>query len=93
MLSEYNIQKASSMDQIIFNYFKLNPKVKEIQAKDLMEIFVKENVFSKDYKEGLPLRDFLKKVEESDRLDLFKKSSLVRKEENRYWFFVRRAKK
>jgi len=93
MLSEYNIQKASSIDQIVFDYFKLNPKVKEIQAKDLMEIFVRENVFSKDYKEGLPLRDFLKKVEESDNLNLFKKTSLVRKEENRYWFFVRRAKK
>ncbi|MBC7655139.1 MAG: hypothetical protein H7098_11805 [Oligoflexus sp.] len=93
MLSEYNIQKASSIDQIVFDYFKLNPKLKEIQAKDLMEIFVEQKVFSKDYKEGLPLRDFLKKVEESDSLDLFKKSKLVRNEENRYWFFERRGNK
>ncbi len=93
MLSEYNIQKAGTIDQIVSDYFKLHPKVKEVQAKDLMEDFVKGGAFSKDYKEGLPLRDFLKKLEESNKLDLFKKSKLIRNEENKYWFFVRKGKK
>ncbi|MBU0696726.1 MAG: hypothetical protein KKE39_09425 [Bacteroidetes bacterium] len=93
MLSEYNIQKAGTIDQIVFDYFKLHPKVKEIQAKDLMEDFIKGGVFSKDYKDGLPLRDFLKKLEDNDSLDLFKQTKLIRKVENKYWFFVKRTKK
>jgi hypothetical protein len=93
MLSEYNIQKVGTIDQIVFDYFKLHPKVKEVQAKDLMEDFIKGGVFSKDYKEGLPLRDFLKKLEDNDSLDLFKQTKLIRKAENKYWFFVRRSKK
>lgn len=93
MLSEINIQKASAIDQIVADYFKLNPKIKEVQAKDLMEHFVKGGVFKVDYKDGLPLRDFLKKLEENDKLDLFKKAQLIRNEENRYWYFVKKGKK
>lgn len=93
MLSEYNIQKVGKIDQIVFDYFTQNPKVKEVQAKDLMEDFVKAGVFSKDYKAGLPLREFLKKVEDSNNLDLFKKATLIRNEETKYWFFVRIGKK
>ncbi len=93
MLSEYNIQKAGIIDQIVFDYFKLNPKVKEVQAKDLMEEFVKAGAFSKDYKDGLPLRDFLKKLEENNSLDLFKQSKLIRKAENKYWYFAKKGKK
>ncbi len=93
MLSETNIQKAGAIDQIVFDYFKLNPKVKEMQAKDLMKNFVESGVFKLDYKDGLPLRDFLKKVEEADRLDLFKQSKLVRNEENKYWYFMKKVKK
>lgn len=93
MLSEHNIQKAGTIDQIVFDYFKANPKVKEVQAKDLMEEFVKGGAFSQNYKEGLPLREFLKKLESSNQLNLFKKSKLVKNEENKYWYFVRPAKK
>ena len=93
MLSEYNIQKAGTIDQIVFDYFKLHSKVKEVQAKDLMEDFIKGGVFNKDYKDGLPLRDFLKKLEDNDSLDLFKQTKLIRKVENKYWFFVKRTKK
>lgn len=92
MLSEYNIQKAGAIDQIVADYFKLHPKVKEVQAKDLMQDFVKGGVFAKDYKDGLPLRDFLKKVEESNSLNLFKKSKLIRKEEDKYWYFMKKGK-
>lgn len=93
MLSEYNIKKAGEMDQIVFDYFKLHPKLKEIQVKDLMEIFVSSGVFSKDYKDGLPLRDFLKKIEENNSLDLFKQIKLIRKAEDKYWYFLKKAKK
>ncbi|MFC5284637.1 hypothetical protein [Pedobacter alpinus] len=93
MLSEHNIQKAITMDQIVVDYFKLNPKLKEIQAKDLMGEFVKAGVFSKDYKDGLPLRDFLKKLEENNQLDLFEKSKLIKNEENKYWYFVKSKNK
>ncbi len=93
MLSEYNIEKVGAIDQIVHDYFKKNPKVNEVQAKDLMEHFVKAGVFKEDYKAGLPLRDFIKKVEGSNSLDLFKKSELIKNEESKYWFFVRIAKK
>lgn len=93
MLSENNIQKAGLIDQIVVDYFKLNPKIKEVQAKDLMEHFVNGGVFKENYKDGLPLRDFLKKLEEYDELDLFKLSTLVKNEENRYWYFVKKVKK
>jgi len=93
MLSEYNIQKAGTIDQIVFDYFKLHPKLKEVQAKDLMEDFIKGAVFSKDYKDGLPLRDFLKKLEDNNSLDLFKQIKLIRKAEDKYWYFIKKAKK
>ena len=86
MLSEYNIQKTGAIDQIVFDYFKLNPKVKEVQAKDLMDEFVKAGVFTKNYKDGLP-------IEDSNQLDLFKKSTLIRNQENKYWYFIKKTKK
>jgi len=93
MLSELNIQKAGAIDQIVSDYFKLNPKVKEVQAKDLMEAFVKGGVFKENYKDGLPLREFIKKIDEDNGVDLFKKSKLFKNEENKYWFFARASKK
>jgi hypothetical protein len=93
MLSEHNIQKAGTIDQIVLDYFKLYPEVKEVQAKDLMEDFIKGGVFSKDYKDGLPLREFFKKLEDNNGLDLFKQTKLIRKAENKYWFFVKRTNK
>lgn len=90
MVSESIIHKAGRIDQIVFDYFKKNPKENEVQAKALMEDFINVGVFTKNYKEGLPIRNFLRRLDENNRLDLLKQSKVFRKEVNRYWFFERK---
>lgn len=90
MLSEKIIHKVGRIDQIVRDYFKRNPSVKELLAKDLMQLFVEKGIFNKDYsRPGLPIRNLLRQLDAENKLSLLKHCKVVRHAVNRNWYFYK----
>jgi hypothetical protein len=88
MLTENTIHKTGRIDQVVRDYFNSNPSVKEVAAKDLMQLFVDKDIFNKDYsRPGLPIRNLLRQLDEENKLSLLKHCKVVRHAVNRNWFF------
>jgi hypothetical protein len=88
MLSEDTIHKTGRIDQIVRDYFNNNPSVKEVPAKDLMQLFIDKGIFNKDYlRPGLPIRNLLRKLDAENKLSLLKHCKVVRHTKNRNWYF------
>jgi len=91
MLSGDMIHKAGRIDQIIRDYFDERPSVTKIRAKDLMQIFVGKGIFNKDYsRQGLPIRNLLRRLDEENKLHLLLHCYVVRHQTNRSWYFCRK---
>ncbi|WP_208796407.1 hypothetical protein [Flavobacterium fluviatile] len=69
------------------DYFYNNASVSVVPAKDLMPYFIKANIFSKDEKNGLPIRKVLRKLDERNELHLLPHLIAERKTKNTNWFF------
>lgn len=88
MLTENTIHKAGRIDQVVRDYFNNNPSVKEVAAKDLMQLFVDKGIFNKDYsRPGLPIRNLLRQLDAENKLSLLKHCKVVRHGVNRNWYF------
>lgn len=88
MLTENTIHKAGRIDQTVRDYFDSNPSIKEVAAKDLMELFVEKGIFNKDYsRPGLPIRNLLRQLDAENKLSLLKHCKVVRHAVNRNWYF------
>jgi len=79
-----NIQKINT---VIKEYFDLNKSIKILPAKDLMPQFIKAGIFSKDYKNGLPIRNMLRDLDKKNELSLIPYTIAERKMKNTNWFF------
>lgn len=91
MLSETEIHKAGRVDQIVRDYFDANPSISEIQAKELMDLFIEKGIFAKNHRNGLPIRKFLRALDAANKLELISNSKVIRKEVNRNWVFTRKG--
>lgn len=90
MLSDAIIHKAGRIDQIVRDYFENNPYINEIQAKDLMPLFISKGLFNKDYsRPGLPIRNLLRELDKENKLSLLKHCKVVRHNVNRNWYFTK----
>jgi hypothetical protein len=58
-ITNADIQKALRIKKAVTEYFDSSNQTK-VMAKDLMTVFVAKEIFNKDHKEGLPIRDFLR---------------------------------
>jgi hypothetical protein len=89
-MTEKQIHLVGRIDQIVRDYFKANPSIKEIAAKDLMPLFVANGIFNKDYsRPGLPIRNILRALDAENKLGLLKHCKVVRNAVNRNWYFSR----
>ena len=71
MLTETTIHKAGRIDQVVRDYFDSNPSLKEVAAKDLMQLFIDKGIFNKDYsRPGLPIRNLLRQLDAENKLSL-----------------------
>lgn len=77
------INKAVSL------FFEVNPTIAICKCKDLMPICIKMGMFNKDHREGLPLRNLLRKLDDSGNSHLITSLKIERKVKNRYWYFIR----
>jgi hypothetical protein len=90
MLTESTIHKTGRIDQVVRDFFKENPSVKEVPAKDLMKLFVDKGIFNKDYSRlGLPIRNLLRQLDDENKLSLLKHCKVVRHAVNRNWYFTK----
>ena len=52
-----------------------------------MPILIEKEFFIKDHRDGLPLRNLLRQLDDDNLLYLFPQVTAERKDRNRYWFF------
>lgn len=83
------MEKLNAIQKVVEDYFYNNPFVSVIPAKDLMPYFIKANIFSKDEKNGLPIRKVLRLLDERNELHLLPNVIAERKTKNTNWFFGR----
>lgn len=57
------------------------------KPKDLMPFLIEKGFFEKDHREGLPLRNVLRALDESNKLYLIPQVRVERKAKNRSWYF------
>lgn len=89
MVGDQTTQKVLRIRRAVQEYFDKNPSVSELPAKDLMPWFIKKGIFDKDHRNGLPVRDVLRKLDDANMLNLIPHVRVERKEKNRNWFFQR----
>lgn len=81
------LHKIGRIDQIVRDYFDKNKSVTEIPAKDLMPLFIEKEIFIKDHRNGLPIRNILRELDAENKLNLLKNVKVVRNPINRNWYF------
>jgi len=65
-----DLEKINNVNKVVINYFKVNPKISKILAKELMPDFIKAGISNKDHKEGLPIRNILRALDKQKQLAL-----------------------
>lgn len=80
--------KIESINRVIKAYFEKNTSVTIIPAKDLMSAFIEAGIFTKDHKNGLPIRKILRELDKADLLQLIPFIHAERKEKDTYWYFI-----
>lgn len=86
-ITKDDIQKTLRIKRVVNKYFEISSESK-IPAKELMELFIKEEIFDKNYKDGQPIRDFLRYLEENNHLHLIPQVFFEQKEQNKNWYFI-----
>ena len=85
-----NTMLIERINKVVSDYFASHASVDKIRAKDLMEEFIAAGIFKADHKNGLPIRDLLRELDDQGRLSELPNVEPERKEKNTYWYFVRR---
>lgn len=79
----------AEINQVVKEYFESNPTDKTIPAKDLMPQFIEAGIFTKDHRNGLPIRNILRELDRANSLQLIPYVRAERKKVNTNWFFDR----
>ncbi|HRF16791.1 MAG TPA: hypothetical protein PK977_01435 [Chitinophagaceae bacterium] len=83
------MDKIAHINTVIQDYFDKHKNISRVPAKDLMPYFVKAGVFSKDTKQGLPIRNILRQLQKSKQLHQIPFVMAEQKDVNTSWFFGR----
>ena len=87
-LTHTDIQKAIKIRKAVNEYFKTS-NVSKVQAKELMSLFISKGIFTHDEKDGLPIRNFLRFLDENQQLSLIPQVLAERKDKYTYWYFIK----
>ena len=87
-ISNDDIQKALRIKRAVSKYFETSTKTK-VEAKELMPLFIKDGIFKKDHKDGLPIREFLRYLYEVNHLHVIPQALYEQKEVNKNWYFIK----
>lgn len=84
-------RKIDKINNVLADYFASSADSK-IPAKELMPLFIKNGIFEKDHKNGLPIRQLLRELDSRNELNLIPYVYPERKDANTRWFFVNKVK-
>jgi len=91
-ITDNEIQMALRIKRCVNEFFDSN-NLSIIEAKELMPQFIKMGIFKSNYQDGLPIRDFLRHLEEEKQLRLIPQALYQQKDTNMNWFFINTNKK
>lgn len=81
--------KIKQINNVLNKFFSNPSNPRAVRAKDLMELFIAHGIFEKDNKNGLPIRDLLRKLDRKNKLHLIPFVHPERKSKNTYWYFIK----
>lgn len=87
-LSDNDIQKALRIKRAVIEYFENSTETK-VQAKELMNLFISKKIFTTNHKDGLPIRDFLRLLDQNEQLNLIPQVLFEQKNQNKNWYFIK----
>jgi hypothetical protein len=87
-ITDNEIQMALRIKRCVKEFFDTHNKT-EIEAKELMPLFIKMGIFKSNYQDGLPIREFLRHLEKENYLNLIPQSLYKQKNTNKNWFFIK----
>jgi hypothetical protein len=90
-LTKDEIQKALRIKRVVSEYFETSNQSK-IPAKELMDLFIEKGIFNSNNQDGLPIRDFLRRLDENRQLKLIPQIFFEQKDVNKNWYFLKPAK-
>lgn len=90
-VTDADIQKALRIKRAVKEYFESSSETK-VQAKELMTFFIARGIFKSNHKDGLPIRDFLRFLNENGHLHLIPQAFFEQKDVNKNWFFIKSNK-
>lgn len=79
--------KIRLINQVISAYFEDYKSEHTIPAKDMMPYFIQAGIFTKDEKNGLPIRKLLRALDKNNQLSLIPFVYADRKAINTNWYF------
>jgi hypothetical protein len=87
-ITDTEIQKAFRIKRCVKEFFDTHIKT-EVEAKELMPLFIKKGIFLTNSQNGIPIQDFLKHLEKLNYLNLIPQALYKQKNTNKKWFFIR----
>lgn len=81
-------QTINSINTAIEAFFNTDSTLKIVPVKVLMPAFIKAGIFKKDHKNGKPIRDILRELDETDQLQLIPYVHAERRALDTYWYFI-----
>lgn len=80
-------ERISSINSVLRDYFTKHPQSGMILAKEFMPLFIKNGIFNKDNREGLPIRKVLRNLDTENSLDKIPYVHAERKPKTINWYF------
>lgn len=81
-------KQIESINSVIEAYFATHTDTTIIPVKELMPELIAAGVFTKDVKNGKPIRDVLKALHKSNELAQIPYAHAIQNGEDTYWYFV-----
>jgi hypothetical protein len=82
-------EKIEQINRVVNDYFENSSKENSVAVKELMPYFIKAGIFTKDHRNGLPIREVLKHLDKRKELNKIPFVHAERKEKNTFWYFLR----
>jgi hypothetical protein len=86
-----DFQKVQRINRCITAFFETSNATK-VEAKELMGTFIEKGIFQSNDKDGLPIRKFLKHLEDQGIIRLVPQAIYEQKNKSKSWFFIKGIK-
>ena len=83
-----DLTKIELINGVIEAYFEKNSALTIVPVKQLMPDFIAAKIFTKDHKNGMPIRKILRELDKEEQLQLIPFVHADRKAKDIYWYFI-----